>query len=67
MPAKALAEVTQNLRDAMGAEDGDDSSGIFAIYEEVPAGHWANGGRFCLSANCSRRWAAMFQRRGNAR
>jgi hypothetical protein len=23
----------------------DDSSGIFAIYEEVPAGHWANGGK----------------------
>jgi hypothetical protein len=42
LKSKALAEVTKNLRDAMGAEDDDDSSGIFAIYEEVPAGHWAN-------------------------
>ena len=41
---KALAEVTKNLRDAMGAEDDDDGLGVFAIYEEVPAGHWANGG-----------------------
>jgi phenylpyruvate tautomerase PptA (4-oxalocrotonate tautomerase family) len=45
LQSKALAEVTKNLRDAMGAEDDDDSSGIFAIYEEVPAGHWANGGK----------------------
>ena len=29
----------------MGARDDDDSSGIFAIYEEVPAGQWANGGK----------------------
>jgi len=29
----------------MGTEDDDDSSGIFAIHEEVPAGHWANGGK----------------------
>ena len=28
----------------MGAGDDDDGLGIFAIYEEVPAGHWANGG-----------------------
>jgi hypothetical protein len=28
----------------MGAEDDDDGFGVFAIYEEVPAGHWANGG-----------------------
>lgn len=28
----------------MGAEDDDDGLGVFAIYEEVPAGHWANGG-----------------------
>jgi phenylpyruvate tautomerase PptA (4-oxalocrotonate tautomerase family) len=40
-----LAEVTKNLRDAMGAEDDDDNGGVFAIYEEVPAGHWANGGK----------------------
>jgi hypothetical protein len=45
LKSKALAEVTKNLRDAMGAEDDDDSSGIFAIYEEVPAGHWANWGK----------------------
>jgi phenylpyruvate tautomerase PptA (4-oxalocrotonate tautomerase family) len=45
LKSKALAEVTKNLRDAMGAEDDDDSSGIFAIYEEVSAGHWANGGK----------------------
>ena len=44
LKAKALAEVTKNLRDAMGAEDGDDGYGVFAIYEEVPAGHWANAG-----------------------
>jgi phenylpyruvate tautomerase PptA (4-oxalocrotonate tautomerase family) len=44
LKAKALAEVTKNLRDAMGAEDDDDGLGVFAIYEEVPAGHWANGG-----------------------
>jgi hypothetical protein len=29
----------------MSAEDDDDTSGVFAIYEEVPAGHWANGGK----------------------
>jgi phenylpyruvate tautomerase PptA (4-oxalocrotonate tautomerase family) len=45
LESKALAEVTKNLRDAMGAEDGDDASGTFAICEEVPAGHWANGGK----------------------
>jgi phenylpyruvate tautomerase PptA (4-oxalocrotonate tautomerase family) len=45
LKSKALAEVTKNLREAMGAEADDDSSGIFAIYEEVPAGHWANGGK----------------------
>jgi phenylpyruvate tautomerase PptA (4-oxalocrotonate tautomerase family) len=45
LKSKALAEVTKNLRDAMGAKNDDDSSGIFAIYEEVPAGHWANGGK----------------------
>jgi phenylpyruvate tautomerase PptA (4-oxalocrotonate tautomerase family) len=44
LKSKALAEVTKNLRDAMGAGDDDDTSGVFAIYEEVPAGHWANGG-----------------------
>ena len=32
----------------MGAEDDDDSSGVFAIYDEVPAGHWANGGKILL-------------------
>jgi phenylpyruvate tautomerase PptA (4-oxalocrotonate tautomerase family) len=45
LKSKALAEVTKNLRDAMGAKNDDDSSGIFAIYEEVPAGRWANGGK----------------------
>ena len=45
LKSKALAEVTKNLRDAMGAEDDDDTSGVFAIYEEIPAGHWANGGK----------------------
>ena len=45
LKSKALAEVTNNLRDAMGGEDDDDTSGVFAIYEEVPAGHWANGGK----------------------
>jgi phenylpyruvate tautomerase PptA (4-oxalocrotonate tautomerase family) len=44
LKSKALADVTKNLREAMGADDNDDASGIFAIYEEVPAGHWANGG-----------------------
>ena len=44
LKSKALAEVTKNLREAMGAEDDDDGLGVFAIYEEVPAGHWANGG-----------------------
>jgi hypothetical protein len=44
LKSKALAEVTKNLRDAMGAGDDDDGFGVFAIYEEVPAGHWANGG-----------------------
>jgi len=43
LKSKALAEVTKNLRDAMGAGDDDDTSGVFAIYEEVPARHWANG------------------------
>jgi hypothetical protein len=28
----------------MGTEDDDDTSRVFAIYEEVPAGTWANGG-----------------------
>ena len=50
LKSKALAEVTKNLRDAMGAEDDDDGLGVFAIYEEVPAGHWANGGNI-LSLN----------------
>jgi phenylpyruvate tautomerase PptA (4-oxalocrotonate tautomerase family) len=45
LKSKALAEVTKNLREAMGAEDDDDASGLFAIYDEVPAGHWANGGK----------------------
>jgi hypothetical protein len=45
LKSKALAEVTKNLRDAMGAEDDDDGTGVFAIYEEVPAGHWANRGK----------------------
>jgi phenylpyruvate tautomerase PptA (4-oxalocrotonate tautomerase family) len=45
LQAKALAEVTRSLRDAMLARKDDDGSGIFAIYEEVPAGHWANGGK----------------------
>jgi hypothetical protein len=45
LKSKALAEVTKNLRDAMGTEDDDDTSGVFAIYEEVPAGHWANCGK----------------------
>ena len=44
LKSKALAEVTKNLRDAMGAEDDDEGLGFFAIYEEVPAGRWANGG-----------------------
>ena len=44
LKSKARAEVTKNLRDAMGAEDDDDGLGVFAIYDEVPAGHWANGG-----------------------
>ena len=44
LKSRALAEVTKNLRDAMGAEDDDDGLGVFAIYDEVPAGHWANGG-----------------------
>lgn len=44
LKSKALAEVTQNLRDAMGAEDDDDGTGVFAICEEVPTGHWAAGG-----------------------
>ena len=44
LKSKALAEVTKNLRDALGAEDDDDGLEVFAIYEEVPAGHWANGG-----------------------
>jgi hypothetical protein len=44
LKSKALAEVTKNLRDAMGAEDDDDGFGVFAIYEEVPAGQWANAG-----------------------
>ena len=48
LKSKALAEVTKNLRDAMGAEDDDDASGIFAIYDEVPLGHWANGGKILL-------------------
>lgn len=29
----------------MVAEDDDDSSGIFAIYDEVAAGQWAKGGK----------------------
>jgi phenylpyruvate tautomerase PptA (4-oxalocrotonate tautomerase family) len=45
LKSRALAEVTKNLRDAMGAEDDDDTSGVFAFYDEVPAGHWANGGK----------------------
>jgi phenylpyruvate tautomerase PptA (4-oxalocrotonate tautomerase family) len=45
LKSKALAEVTKNLRDAMGAEDDDDGFGVFAIYEEVPAGQWANAGK----------------------
>jgi phenylpyruvate tautomerase PptA (4-oxalocrotonate tautomerase family) len=45
LKSKALAEVTKNLRDAMGAEDDDDGFGVFAIYDEVPAGHWANAGK----------------------
>ncbi len=45
LKSKALAEVTKNLREAMGAEADDDASGVFAIYEEVPAGLWANGGK----------------------
>jgi phenylpyruvate tautomerase PptA (4-oxalocrotonate tautomerase family) len=48
LKSKALAEVTKNLRDAMGAEDDSDASGIFAIYDEVPLGHWANGGKILL-------------------
>jgi hypothetical protein len=43
LKSKALAEVAKNLRDAMGAEDDDDGTGVFAICEEVPAGHWAAG------------------------
>ena len=31
LKSKALAEVTKNLRDAMGTEDDDDTSGVFAI------------------------------------
>jgi hypothetical protein len=45
LKSKALAEVTKNLRDPMGAENDDDGFGVFAIYEEVPAGHWANAGK----------------------
>src|SRR5580658_4055701 len=45
LKSKALAEVTKNLRDAMGAEGDDDGFGVFAIYEEVPAGQWANAGK----------------------
>jgi phenylpyruvate tautomerase PptA (4-oxalocrotonate tautomerase family) len=48
LQSKALAEVTKNLRDAMLARKDDDGSGIFAIYEEIPAGHWANGGKALL-------------------
>jgi hypothetical protein len=43
LKSKALVEVTKNLRDAMGAEDDDDGTGVFAICVEVPAGHWAVG------------------------
>jgi hypothetical protein len=38
LKSKALVEVTKNLRDAMGAEDDDDGTGVFAICVEVPAG-----------------------------
>jgi phenylpyruvate tautomerase PptA (4-oxalocrotonate tautomerase family) len=48
LKSKALAEVTKNLREAMGAKDDDDGFGVFAILEEVPAGHWANGGNILL-------------------
>jgi phenylpyruvate tautomerase PptA (4-oxalocrotonate tautomerase family) len=48
LKSKALAEVTKNLRDAIGAGDDDDGLGFFTIYEEVPAGHWANGGKVLL-------------------
>jgi phenylpyruvate tautomerase PptA (4-oxalocrotonate tautomerase family) len=44
LKSRALTEVTKNLREAMGAKDDDDGLGVFAIYEEVPSGHWANGG-----------------------
>jgi hypothetical protein len=48
LKSKALAEVTKNLREAMGAKDDDDGLGVFAILEEVPAGHWASGGNVLL-------------------
>ena len=44
LKSKALVEVTKDLRDAMGAEDDDDGTGVFAICVEVPAGQWAAGG-----------------------
>ena len=49
LKSKAAAEVTKNLNDSMGAEDDDDGIGVFAICEEVPAGHWAAGGHFILT------------------
>jgi hypothetical protein len=51
----------------MGIEGDDDTSGVFAIYEEVPAGHWANGRKILPLSELLKEWAAMRQRRGNAR
>jgi hypothetical protein len=67
LKSNALAEVTKNLRDAMGAEHDDDGLGVFASTRRFLLGTGLTGGIFCLSANSSRRWAAMCQRRGNAR
>lgn len=67
LESKALAEVTKKLRDAMmpkmtmTALESLQSTTRFLLASGL------TGGRFCISANCLGRWAAMCRRRGNAR
>jgi phenylpyruvate tautomerase PptA (4-oxalocrotonate tautomerase family) len=42
---KAIADVTNDLKEELGLPQGDDGSGIWVILTEVPRGHWGAAGR----------------------
>lgn len=45
LKTRAIAEVTENIREALATDPQDDGTGIWVILTEIPRGHWGAGGR----------------------